>query len=58
MAALNTEKTELENRLSQPLTPAEIAESGKRLKAVGDELDTLEMRWLELSESIESAQAS
>jgi len=57
MAALNSEKNELENRLSQPLTPAEIAESGKRLKTVGDELDELEMRWLELSEAIESAQA-
>ena len=57
MAALNAEKADLENRLSQGLAPAEIAESGKRLKAVGDELDELEMRWLELSEAIEGAQA-
>ncbi|MFN3736413.1 ABC-F family ATP-binding cassette domain-containing protein [Hydrogenophaga sp.] len=57
MAALNAEKADLENRLTQALAPAEIAESGKRLKAVGDELDELEMRWLELSEAIESSQA-
>jgi ATP-binding cassette subfamily F protein 3 len=57
MAALNTEKAELENRLTQALAPADIAESGKRLKAVSDELEELEMRWLELSEAIESAQA-
>jgi len=57
MAALNAEKAALENRLTQALAPAEIAESGKRLKAVSDELDELEMRWLELSEAIEGAQA-
>jgi ATP-binding cassette subfamily F protein 3 len=57
MAALNAEKADLENRLTQALAPAEIAESGKRLKVVGDELDELEMRWLELSEAIESSQA-
>ena len=57
MAALNAEKADLENRLTQALAPAEIAESGKRLKAVSDELDELEMRWLELSEAIEGAQA-
>lgn len=53
MGALNTEKTQLEERLSTPLPPAEIAEAGKRLKAVGDELEQCEERWLELSEKIE-----
>ena len=53
MAVLSAEKSALEEKLSTPLPPAEIAEAGKRLKAVGDELDTLEERWLELSEQIE-----
>jgi ATP-binding cassette, subfamily F, member 3 len=54
VAVLTTEKSALEAQLATPLAPAEIAEAGKRLKAVSDELDTLEERWLELSETIES----
>ena len=42
-----------ENSTKAPLPPADIAEAGKRLKAVGDELDACEERWLELSEAIE-----
>jgi ATP-binding cassette subfamily F protein 3 len=57
MAALNTERETLETRLSQPLKPYEIAEAGKRLKVVNDELGTLEARWLTLSEAIEEANA-
>ena len=53
MATLSAEKAALEDKLSSPIPPAEIAEAGKRLKTVGDELDTLEERWLELSEQIE-----
>ena len=53
MATLSAEKTALEDKLATPMPPAEIAEAGKRLKAVGDALDTLEERWLELSEEIE-----
>ncbi len=56
MATLNTEKAALEERLARPLPPNEIAESGRRLKALQDELDSLEMRWLELGEQIEAAQ--
>ena len=56
MARLNTEKSALEERLSQPMSPADIADAGRQLKAVQDELDGLEMRWLELSEQIESMQ--
>ncbi len=54
MARLNTEKSTLEDRLSQPMSPGDIAEAGRQLKAVQDELDGLEMRWLELSEQIEA----
>ena len=55
MAELNAEKAALENRLMQTLPPAEIAEAGKRLKQVSDEIDTLEERWLSLNEELEAA---
>ncbi len=55
MARLTAEKTTLEERLSQPLSPGDIAEAGRRLKAVQEEIEGLELRWLELSEQIEAA---
>ncbi|MDO9438539.1 ABC-F family ATP-binding cassette domain-containing protein [Hydrogenophaga sp.] len=55
MAQLTLEKAQLEAAMSQPGKPAELAESGRRLKAVNDENDTLEARWLELHEAIEAA---
>ena len=58
LAALSTEKNQLEERLTQGLAPAEIAECGKRLKACGDEVDALEERWLELSETIQEIENS
>jgi ATP-binding cassette subfamily F protein 3 len=54
MAQLEAEKTALHDKLATPIAPAEIAEAGKRLKAVEDELAELEMRWLELGEQIEA----
>ena len=57
MAELGTEKAALEERLSQPMPPAEIAETGKRLKQLNDELEALEERWLELSEELEAITA-
>ena len=30
------------------MSPAELADSGKRLKAIGEQIETLEARWLEL----------
>jgi ATP-binding cassette subfamily F protein 3 len=57
MAVLALEKTRLETALSQPLSSSDIADSGRRLKAVNDETDTLEARWLELTEAIEAASA-
>ncbi len=53
MAALNAEKTALEAALARPTPPAEIAQAGKRLKAVTDELHALEERWLALSDQLE-----
>ena len=54
MQALGTEQVGLEQRLATPLPPAEIAETGRRLKAVGDELAALEDEWLRLSGEIEA----
>ena len=54
MAQLAQEKTRLEAAMSQPSNPSEIAEAGRRLKAVNDENDALEARWLELHEAIEA----
>ena len=42
------------------LTPAQRAEQGKRMKQIGDEVETLEARWLDVSAQLEtlSAQAA
>ncbi len=57
MAKLEAEKTALHDKLATPLSPADIAEAGKRLKVVEDELAALEMRWLELTEAMEAIEA-
>ena len=36
------------------LSPAQRAEQGRRLKQIGDEIETLEVRWLELSTRLEA----
>ena len=57
MAELQTTKTTLEERLTQPMPPAEIADNGKRLKAATDEITKLEERWLEVSSELEALTA-
>ncbi|HEY2254001.1 MAG TPA: ATP-binding cassette domain-containing protein [Variovorax sp.] len=54
LAAAAAEKVQLEARLAQPLAAPEIAEAGKRLKALGAEVGQLEERWLTLSDQLES----
>ncbi|MFM6999468.1 MAG: ABC-F family ATP-binding cassette domain-containing protein, partial [Limnohabitans sp.] len=54
MAAIEKEKSALEQQLSTPLPPAEIAEAGRRLKALSDEVAALEERWLELTALLEA----
>ncbi|MFG6449198.1 ATP-binding cassette domain-containing protein [Roseateles sp. BYS180W] len=52
---LTQERSTLEAALAEgSLTAAQIAEQGRRLKAVGDQIDSLELRWLELSEDIQT----
>ena len=57
MAALNTEKQQLEEQLAQPMAPAALADAGRRLKQVNETLEALETRWLELGEALEAASA-
>jgi len=56
--ALNLEKDTLQIQLAQinvSNAPTELAQIGKRLKAIDVEIGTLEERWLELTEQIETA---
>ena len=55
MQGLTDEKATLETQLTQAMPAAEIAQAGRRLKAVSDQLEALEERWLDLSEQIEQA---
>jgi ATP-binding cassette subfamily F protein 3 len=57
-AALSQQKNQLEARLSQPASPKDMADAGRELKAVNDQIETLELRWLELTELIEGASAN
>ncbi len=55
MKAWTEERAALEAQLSGAgQSPAQIAEAGKRLKAIGDEVEEAEMRWLELSEQVDA----
>ncbi|MGK6306449.1 ABC-F family ATP-binding cassette domain-containing protein [Variovorax sp. DT-64] len=54
LAAAGAEKTALEARLSAPLPSPEIAETGRRLKVLNEEISRLEERWLALSDQIEA----
>jgi ATP-binding cassette subfamily F protein 3 len=58
MVTLEAEKTALHDKLATPLPPADIAEAGKRLKVVEDELAALEVRWLELTEAMDAIEAA
>ncbi len=57
LAQAAQEKAALETELQQPLPPAQIAEAGRRLKQIDDEVASLEERWLVLSEQIEALSA-
>ena len=53
LSALTAERATLEETLTKPVPPAEIAECGRRLKANSDETAKLEERWLEISSALE-----
>ena len=53
--SLGAEKTSLESLLTTSKVPTEMAQTGKRLKAIEADLAALEERWLQLTEQIEVA---
>ena len=59
MAAATQEQEQLtQSLLDGSLSGAQHAELGKRLKSLGDELEELENRWLELTDAIEQLGAT
>ena len=54
MAQLNTDKAALEAQLATNPAPQKIADAGRQLKAINDELTRLEERWLALSGEIDA----
>ncbi|MFT7773040.1 ATP-binding cassette domain-containing protein [Roseateles sp.] len=55
--ALAEERAEIEAQLAEGAAASAIAEMGRRLKAIADQLEADEMRWLELGEQIEAMSA-
>ena len=54
LGVLFAERDALEAALAEPdMDAAQLAESGRRLKAIGEQIETLEARWLELSTQID-----
>jgi ATP-binding cassette, subfamily F, member 3 len=55
LAALNRDRSACEAALAAPaLSQPKRAEHGKRLKQLGDEIEALEARWLELSSQLDA----
>jgi ATP-binding cassette subfamily F protein 3 len=57
MQALSTEGSQLESQISANPTPQEVASLGKRLKAINEELQTLEDQWLGATAALEATLA-
>jgi len=56
---LADERTALESQMAAgTAAPPRIAELGKRLKAIHDELEAAEVRWLELSGQVDAMHAA
>jgi len=56
---LADERTAIEAQLAAgSSSPAQIADLGRRLKAIGDDLEAAELRWLELSAEIDALNAN
>jgi ATP-binding cassette, subfamily F, member 3 len=57
MAQLQAEKGQLESKLLEPVSPQEIADIGKKLKVINDELMTIEENWLGWTSEIEAIES-
>jgi len=58
MAALQLEKAALEARLAETSSTDAIAENGKQIQHISDELAREEEKWMELSEQIEALETA
>ena len=58
IAALNTEKNTIEATLCTPVSPTDMATLGQQLKKITEELETLELQWLEWAAEVEAIEAS
>ena len=54
MNEVHAEQTALQSRMATAQTHADIAANGKQLKSLADELESLEARWLALSEQLDA----
>jgi ATP-binding cassette, subfamily F, member 3 len=57
MAQLQSDKTGLEAKLLEPISPSDIADIGKKLKVINDELASLEEKWLGWTSEIEAIES-
>jgi ATP-binding cassette, subfamily F, member 3 len=55
MQTLGTEKETLQTQSASARAPSDLAQTGKRIKAIDAEIGTLEERWLELTEQLDTA---
>jgi ATP-binding cassette, subfamily F, member 3 len=58
LAQLQQEQAALHEQMMQPASPQDLADAGRRLKVVDDEIEQLEARWLELLEHIEQIEGA
>jgi ATP-binding cassette, subfamily F, member 3 len=58
MAELQLEKSQLEARLMEPIQAQEIAQIGKKLKSLGDELNSVEEQWMDCAAQIETIESN
>jgi ATP-binding cassette subfamily F protein 3 len=57
MQTLEAQRNELHTVMANKLPAADLAEKGKVLKQIDQELPALEARWLELTDLLENAAA-
>jgi ATP-binding cassette subfamily F protein 3 len=58
LAALHGDRATVEiDMAADALTPARRADQGKRMKQIGDEIETLEARWLDISTRLDAMSA-
>ena len=58
LAALHGDRARVETDMATDgLTPAQRAEQGKRMKQIGDEIEALEARWLDISTRLDAMSA-